>query len=1730
MAITYTDNGGGAPNGSDLEFTYSFPVLQTEDVKVALNGVTQATTKYAVDTASNPTKITFNNNSVDSSLQESNGAPKSGVSVRVYRRTTVGKTSGDDDPKAVFAAGSSIRAVDLNANTEQGLYAIHELQTQPRLAEDIADDSILSSHIKDGEIVDADINASADIANTKIADGLLKAGLTINSANIVNGSIVDEDINATANIQGSKLANDSVALTKLGSGSLPTDITVSSTNIVNGTIVDADVNVSANIQGSKLLNDSVTLDKLGAGALPTDITIASANVVDGSIVDADIATGTLDNRYYTKSDLDGGQLDNRYYTEVQLNPLATNPGDNVLDARYFTETESDTRYFRQDSTETIASGDTWSGSDLKIATTGAIDLRVIDLIDDVGGFVPIANETSFPTSNPDVNNGTGTIVSITAASTDLVPSGTTVTIANGRGSGLPVDITNVPETIPSGYGFLVETKTTAHEYTFHRLVPKATEVSTIAANAVNIAAAGANVQDIHNFADLYQISTSAPTTRADSSNLVAGDLWYDSSSNKVLMIYDGSSGDGFTAATPNASDLANIAIVAGQITFTEDLGLITNAVATATGNTTLNTVAGIATEAATVAGIASDVTAVAADATDIGVVAGKATEIGRLGTADAVADMNTLGTTAIVSDMDTLADISSDITTVAGIHTNVSAVSANQANINAVNANATNINAVNANSSNINTVSGINADVTTVAGISSNVTAVAGNASNINAAVSNATDISAVAGNNSNISAVAGNSSNINSAVSNASNINSAVSNASNINSAVSNATNINTVAGVSSNVTTVAGSIANVNTAATNIANINTTATNIADVNTFANRYRIDSSDPGSNNDQGDLYFNTTSNELRVYNGSTWQGGVTATGNLAGLGANTFTGAQTFASGQTFDGRDVSADGAKLDAITTSSGAILNGVTATTQSASDNSTKIATTAYTDTAIANLVDSSPNALNTLNELAAAIGDDANFSTTVTNSIATKLPLAGGTLTGTLNISSGNLQIGGTNVLNSGRALYNLESLKLADNKIAKFGSSDDLEIYHDGSNSYIKDSGTGNLFVHSSQFEVLNAAASQYMLRCISSGSVELYEAGDKKFETTSTGATITGSLLTTGNLNPSGYLKILDGSDGIYVGTGNDLQIFHDGNNSVIREQGAGHLYFQNGTSNILSIDSAGVNVTGIITVTGTVDGRDVAADGSKLDTYEANGSSYVRSDANDSLGGLYDFTNNGNYPLTISGSSNAKILLSGATNPYIQFREGSTSKCYIQWNSGGYLHIVNEESSEALRIGSGSNGLVFVEGGSARTVWHAGNDGSGSGLDADTVDGLDVHTGRNNEVNKLVRTDSNGYIQAGWINTTSGDIAGHSCTRFYASDDSYIRYVDLASMRARMNTQGNSTAYAGREDSTSDRNYWVGSCGYGSYDLDSTLWRYGSCFWDAWSNPSGQPSGSSHWQGMQAMHYTDGVSGHYGFRFACGSGNPANLYVQGRWNTTTYGWHKLWNAANDGSGSGLDADKLDGVEGSSFLRSDTADTISSTLTMGTQAALVANGYGHGVYGVYSSYAYQHVWSMGTAYNMSSSGSNAGNIYGLTWTHTNVGTGTNQAISGLSHQLQVRLNGGLYAAIGNGIWTVGNITAYSDIAVKRNLVKIPNALEKVSLINGYTYERTDHVQDPEDPESPEILRQAGVVAQEIEKVLPEVVSGQEGNKSVAYGNVVALLIEAIKELKAEVDELKGGK
>ena len=104
---------------------------------------------------------------------------------------------------------------------------------------------------------------------------------------------------------------------------------------------------------------------------------------------------------------------------------------------------------------------------------------------------------------------------------------------------------------------------------------------------------------------------------------------------------------------------------------------------------------------------------------------------------------------------------------------------------------------------------------------------------------------------------------------------------------------------------------------------------------------------------------------------------------------------------------------------------------------------------------------------------------------------------------------------------------------------------------------------------------------------------------------------------------------------------------------------------------------------------------------------------------------------------------------------------------------------------------------------------------------------------------------------------------------------------------------------------------------------------------------------------------------------------------------------------------------------------------------------------------------------------------------------------------------------------------TEGDITAFgsvSDRNRKENIVKIDNALEKVSQISGYTF---NYIGD----DTP----MTGVIAQELEEVLPEVVYETESpdgtqSKAVRHGNIVGLLIESIKELKAEIDELKKGK
>lgn len=110
------------------------------------------------------------------------------------------------------------------------------------------------------------------------------------------------------------------------------------------------------------------------------------------------------------------------------------------------------------------------------------------------------------------------------------------------------------------------------------------------------------------------------------------------------------------------------------------------------------------------------------------------------------------------------------------------------------------------------------------------------------------------------------------------------------------------------------------------------------------------------------------------------------------------------------------------------------------------------------------------------------------------------------------------------------------------------------------------------------------------------------------------------------------------------------------------------------------------------------------------------------------------------------------------------------------------------------------------------------------------------------------------------------------------------------------------------------------------------------------------------------------------------------------------------------------------------------------------------------------------------------------------------------------------------YLKVNGEVNATGNITAFSDKRVKTDIKNIDNALDKVDCLNGVTYERTDMVDK----------RQVGLIAQEVEAVLPEAVRTVENKelgiddfKTVAYGNVSALLVEAVKEEKAKREALE---
>ena len=128
-----------------------------------------------------------------------------------------------------------------------------------------------------------------------------------------------------------------------------------------------------------------------------------------------------------------------------------------------------------------------------------------------------------------------------------------------------------------------------------------------------------------------------------------------------------------------------------------------------------------------------------------------------------------------------------------------------------------------------------------------------------------------------------------------------------------------------------------------------------------------------------------------------------------------------------------------------------------------------------------------------------------------------------------------------------------------DNAKARFGSSNDLQIWHDGSNSYIKDHDAGNLFIQGSTTVTIEDVSGNNMAVFNDGGSVDLYHGATTRIATTSSGIDVTGTVTMDG-ATTSANINFGD-SDKAVFGAGGDLQIYHNGSHSYIAENGQGNL-----------------------------------------------------------------------------------------------------------------------------------------------------------------------------------------------------------------------------------------------------------------------------------------------------------------------------------------------------------------------------------------------------------------------------------------------------------------------------------------------------------------------------------------------------------------------------------------
>ena len=229
-----------------------------------------------------------------------------------------------------------------------------------------------------------------------------------------------------------------------------------------------------------------------------------------------------------------------------------------------------------------------------------------------------------------------------------------------------------------------------------------------------------------------------------------------------------------------------------------------------------------------------------------------------------------------------------------------------------------------------------------------------------------------------------------------------------------------------------------------------------------------------------------------------------------------------------------------------------------------------------------------------------------------------------------------------------------------------------------------------------------------------------------------------------------------------------------------------------------------------------------------------------------------------------------------------------------------------------------------------------------------------------------------------------------------------------------------------------------------------------------------------------------------------------------------------EVWNSSNDGSGSGMDADKVDGIHASSFLRSDANDTASGTYTFtGSAKFALDSSFANSEVRLPATTSqnptimfYRPTGSAATSYPwrfQAGGGGSSSSFY--------IGTGSaaNNGAETIANKLSISSTGTLTVT--------GDVVAYgspSDAKYKENVKPIENALDKVMVLEGVSFDWK------ENSEVLDIKEDIGFIAQDVQKVIPELVrENEDGNLSLRYQGLIPVLLEAMKEQQKQINELK---